>query len=169
MPRKRPRPVGPDEVTITRDPPYARIDYAGPEGGGMNLELGPEVAWMSDAEILDHHNAVADSMAALAAEWKDKVVEVPPGQPQITHHARADQWVPRGSLLRCEIGDDAETGRPRFYIDDVELDLEAFGRLMATYTGWGARIAFVPDDRTHVNPRVEVRDPGAADGDGPDT
>jgi len=46
-----------------------------------------------------------------------------------------------------------------FIIDGHELTLEEFGQLIVTHAGWGMRIAFVPDDRTHINPTVEVREP----------
>ena len=33
------------------------------------------------------------------------------------------------------------------------------GEPPTTYTGWGMRIVFVPDDETHLEPRVDVREP----------
>lgn len=40
-----------------------------------------------------------------------------------------------------------------------ELSIEQFGRLLTTYSGWGMRIVFVPDDEIEQTPRVEVREP----------
>ena len=52
-----------------------------------------------------------------------------PGRPQIEYSEWSDQWVPRGHVLRCHIEDDEE-GKPIIHVDDVELDLEAFGRML---------------------------------------
>jgi hypothetical protein len=48
-------------------------------------------------------------------------------------------------------------------IDDKELSMEEFGRMLATYAGWGMRIKFVPDDHLHRWPAHEVREPKAED------
>jgi hypothetical protein len=55
--------------------------------------------------------------------------------------------------------DDTEEGQVTITIDEHEMTLTEFGRLLLTQAGWGMRIAFVPDDRTHINPEVEVREP----------
>ena len=39
------------------------------------------------------------------------------------------------------------------------MNFTEFGRLLLTDADRGMRIAFVPDDRTHINPEVEVREP----------
>jgi hypothetical protein len=39
------------------------------------------------------------------------------------------------------------------------LSLREFGRMMTTYSGWGCRIIFVPDDEVHREPKVEVKEP----------
>ena len=44
-------------------------------------------------------------------------------------------------------------------IDDKELSLREFGRLLTVDAGWGMRIAFVPDDLIEEEPKVEVRVP----------
>ena len=44
-------------------------------------------------------------------------------------------------------------------IDDQELSLQEFGRMLTTYAGWGMRIEFVPDDQLHRRPALEVREP----------
>jgi hypothetical protein len=48
---------------------------------------------------------------------------------------------------------------PVVHIDDKELSWQEFGRMLATYAGWGMRIKFVPDDSTHEEPVTEVREP----------
>ena len=45
------------------------------------------------------------------------------------------------------------------HVDDQELTLQQFGKLLRTYAGWGMRIAFVPDELIHEEPRVELREP----------
>lgn len=40
-----------------------------------------------------------------------------------------------------------------------EPSWDEFGRLLTTYAGWGMRVTFVPDDRVHENPEVDVREP----------
>ena len=116
---------------------------------------------MSDAAILDLFNSVIDAQGQMAAEYDNRVIEIPLGRPQIKYVADADQWVPRGQVLRCLIEDD-ENGELLVQIDDQELRLQEFGRLLRTYAGWGMRITFVPDDRLTEEPEVEVREP---DGD----
>ena len=44
-------------------------------------------------------------------------------------------------------------------IDDVELDMAAFGRLLRTYAGFGMRIAFVDEDDAVEGPASVVKEP----------
>jgi hypothetical protein len=62
-------------------------------------------------------------------------------------------------VLRCVISDGGPDGQAIIYIDDHELSLEEFGRLLTTYAGWGMRTVFVPDDQIDEEPQIEVRDP----------
>ena len=55
--------------------------------------------------------------------------------------------------------DGGPDGEITVYIDDQELSLGEFGRLLLTHAGWGMRIAFVPDDLVEEEPEVEVREP----------
>jgi hypothetical protein len=158
MHRKKPRPASMDEVKISRDREDAVIKYADEAIGGMNLRIGPKIADMSDRDILALHNKVVSAMQASADAWEDVVIEIPVGREQVAFHPESNQWSPRGDVVRCLIEDD-ENGRPVFHVDGHELTLEEFGRLLVTHAGWGMRIAFVPDDRTHINPKVEVREP----------
>jgi hypothetical protein len=45
------------------------------------------------------------------------------------------------------------------YIDDKELTLREFGKLLSTYAGWGMRIIFVPDEELEKDPKIEIREP----------
>ena len=87
------------------------------------------------------------------------MIEIPPGQSQIEYLELCDQWVLRGDLLRCFIEDGGPDGEVAVHIDDQELSLREFGRLLGTYAGWGMRIAFVPDELIEEEPEVEVREP----------
>jgi len=61
-------------------------------------------------------------------------------------------------VLRCLI-QDGENGQLIVEVDDHEISLEQFGRLLTTYAGWGMRIEFVPSDELHRRPVHEVREP----------
>src|SRR5271166_3898245 len=147
-----------EEVTITREGDYVHIEYKEPDVPGTQLELGARINQMSDQEILDLFNEMLRGQAQLAAEYKHVAVEVPLGSPQIKYFARGYQWCPRGGVLRCLIEDD-ENGKLVVAIDDQELSLEEFGRMLTTHAGWGMRIEFVPDDQLHRRPALEVRQP----------
>ncbi len=147
-----------DEVIITREGDSAVIQYK--EEGIMttHLKMGPEIAGMSDAEILELFNDTLRAQAQLAAEYKHVAVEVPLGSPQIRYFAGGYQWCPRGGVLRCLVEDD-QNGQLVVGIDDQEFSLEEFGRMLTTYAGWGMRIEFVPEDQLHRRPALEVRQP----------
>jgi hypothetical protein len=91
-------------------------------------------------------------------------VEVPIGQPQIKWFELGQQWCPRGAVLRCVIGGGGGDGGrdPVIEIDDRQLTWTEFGRMLTTYSGWGMRLVFVPDDRLHEKLRIRVRDPDKA-------
>jgi hypothetical protein len=61
-------------------------------------------------------------------------------------------------VLRCLIHDDEEH-QLVVEIDEQELRLEQFGKLLTTYAGWGMRIEFVREDEVHRRPVHEVREP----------
>lgn len=147
-----------DEVIITREGDAAIIRYTEAGIPTTHLTIGPEIAFMSDESILECFNASLRAQARLAAEYKHVAVEVPLGSPQLKYAARCEQWVPRGSVVRCLIGDD-ENGRVVIEIDDNELSLEEFGRMLLCHAGWGMRIEFVPEDEVHRRPNHVVREP----------
>jgi len=147
-----------DEVTVTRDGDCARIEYR--EGGIAltNLEIGPEIAQMSDSDIVEVHNEGLRNDAKQAAEYKHVVFEMPLGSAQIEYFARCDQWVPRSCVLRCLI-QSAQHGEINVKIDEQKLRLKQFEKLLSAYEGWGMRIEFVPADEVHRRPVLEVREP----------
>jgi hypothetical protein len=158
MRKKKLRIATLDEVRISRDGDYAIIEFRDTNVATTHLKLGPEVHEMIDQEVLDRFNEVILAQQQMAAEYQHVAVEVPPGSPQIRYAAESDQWVLRGDVLRCIVEDD-EDGEAVVCIDDQELSLREFGRLLTTYAGWGMRIVFVPDDEIEKPPSIEVREP----------
>ena len=49
------------------------------------------------------------------------------------------------------------------YIDDKELDAEAFLDLIKPFAGWGMRITFMDETQVYDEPSVIVRDPDSSD------
>jgi hypothetical protein len=151
-----------NEVTIARNGDCARIEYKEEGISVTQLHIGPEIAEMSDGEILELHNKGLRNDAKQTAEYKQVAVEVPLGSAQIEYFARCDQWVPRGRVLRCLIQDD-EHGQLVVKVDEQDLRLRQFGKLLTTYEGWGMRIEFVPEEEVHRRPVLEVREPKEKD------
>jgi hypothetical protein len=147
-----------NDVTITRNGDCARIEYKEVGIPATRLEIGPEIADMSNEDILEAYNECLKNEAKLAAEGKHVAFEVPLGAGQIEYFSRCDQWVPRGGVLRCLIQDD-EHGQLIIKIDEQALSLRQFGKLLGTYAGWGMRIEFMPEDEVHRRPVLEVREP----------
>jgi hypothetical protein len=125
-----------------------------------HIQIGPKIHEMTDREVIELHNACLKDDAKLAAKYKHVAFEVPLGSAQIKYFVRCDQWVPRGGVLRCLIQDD-EHGQLVVKIDEQELRLKQFGKLMTTYEGWGMRIEFVPESEVHRRPALEVQEPKA--------
>ena len=158
MRKKRPRQASPDQVRISREGETAVIEYADPTVRVVNLRVGPSLAEMTDAEVLELFNDMLEAQAEIAAGVDPTLTEIPLGRPQIEYKERSDQWVPRGQVVRCHIEDDEE-GKPVIHVDDVELDLEAFGRMLLTFCGFGMRIAFVDEEDVNDEPEIVVREP----------
>jgi len=158
MQKKAPHIASLDEVRILRDGEEAVIEYSDPSVATVHLQIGMSLGSMTDEEILDVHNGILLAHKRLAAENEYVATEIPEGQPQIRYSEERAQWVPRSAVLRCEVHDGGPDGEATVSIDDRELSLEEFGRLLTTYAGWGMRIVFVPRDETCKSPPIEVRD-----------
>ena len=74
--------------------------------------------------------------------------------------------MPRAEVLRCHIAGDAQRGT-LICIDDVELDMVAFGRMLQVFAGFGMRIAFVDEDDVTDVPEIVVKEPDDPGTDGP--
>lgn len=164
MRMKKPYIANLGEVKISRQAEYGIIEYVEPNVSTTHLKIGPRVRDMTDQEILDEHNRILRIQQQMRLEYEHIAVEIPPGRPQIKYSELCNQWTPRGDILRCVIGDGGPGGEAILYIDEYELSLEEFGRLLTTYAGWGIRVVFVPDDRTEEEPDIEVRDPDDEEG-----
>jgi hypothetical protein len=160
MRKKKPRVASPDEVCMTREKEAVLIEFADESIASTHLTIGPTMQGMSDAEVLECYNESVRAMEYSRATYHHVAIEIPMGKPQIEYSEQCNQWTPRGDVLRCVIEDD-ENGEPVIHIDDEELSWSKFGRLIRTYAGWGMRIIFVPDDSTHEEPEIEVREPKA--------
>ena len=158
MKRKERYLVRPDEVIITREDDYAIIEYKEDGIPTTHLKLGAESTQMSDEEIVRVFNDMLRAQSQLAANYKHVALEIPLGSPQIEYFAPSDHWVARGDVLRCLINDD-EDGQLMVGIDDKELTLEEFGKLLMTHAGWGMRIEIVPEDEVHRRPAFKVGEP----------
>lgn len=156
---KRPYVASLGDVRIDRHGDEAVIEYVEPDVWTTHLKLGPEVQQMTDQEILDRFNKLIEIQQRMRAEYEHVAIEIPPGKPQIEYFEKGDHWTPRGGVLRCVIGDGGPDNEPVVHIDEQDLAWEDFGRLLTTYAGWGMRVIFVPDDETHLKPRIEVREP----------
>jgi hypothetical protein len=159
MRMKKPYIATLDQVRISRQGEYGIIEYIEPDVFTTNLKIGLQVGQMSDQEILDKHNQILQVQLQLVAEYEHIAFEIPVGSPQIEYSTLCRQWSPRGDVLRCEISDGGPHNEAVIYIDDQELSLSEFGRMLTTYTGWGMRIVFVPDDRVDEEPEIIVLDP----------
>lgn len=162
MPRKRPFVASLNEVRITRDGETAIIEYADPNVWTTHFKLGAEVQTMSDEEILERWNRGVEATEDFIAEQVYVAVEIPPGRPQLQWAERAEQWTPRGGVVRgIVLGGDKDA--PDVEVDGREMSWAEFGTTMTTYAGWGFRLCFVPDDEIYEPPTIVVRDPDDAD------
>ncbi len=161
MPRKKQRTARLDEVQISRQGDIAIVAFPDGSAPTTYLRIGPKMRTMSDAEVLEEYNECIIAQELVAASYHHIAVEVPPGQPQLKYFAPGYQWVPRGDVLRCVINDrGSRSGRQAVIeIDDQELSIEEFGKMLTTHAGWGMRICFVPEDEIENEPEIEVREP----------
>ena len=156
---RKPYPAKLDEVVIRREGAFAIIEYREPGVAVTRFRIGKPLESLSDGEILGCFNETLRAQLASLEAFPRKVVEIPDGEPQIRYFELADQWTPRGSVVRCFIDDGGADGEVVIHVDDQELSLAAFGRLLSTYAGWGMRVCFVPEERLLESPEIEVRVP----------
>jgi hypothetical protein len=160
---RRPHIASPDEVRITRDGDNAVIEYADPKVATTYFTIGKKkLDGMSDAQVLRMWNRHIRIRDELMAEYEHVCVEVPLGQAQVRYEERADQWVPRGDVLRGRVLGamaDEDLEETFITIDERDFTIREFVRMLSTFGGWGVRIAFVPDDSLHEEPEIVVKEP----------
>ena len=159
MRKRRPHVATLDEVSISRCGENALIEFADESVMSTQVRIGPSIRRLTDQQILDQFNEMIASEEQAAAQYVHVAVEIPPGQPQIQYFAPGQQWAPRGDVLRCVVDDSGPDGEAVVHIDEHDLSLSDFGRLICTYAGWGMRIVFVPEDDLEESPEIEVREP----------
>ena len=163
MRKKRARIARLDQVKISRDAENAIIEFHDSTIETTHLKIGPQVHQMSDEEILLVFNQCIASEIRNRDELGEYLaIEVPAGSPQVEYQpGTLNQWIPRGSVLRCVIEDGGgkDGTLPVIYIDDREFTWDEFGRMLCTYAGWGMRIVFVPDDELEQAPKISVGEP----------
>jgi hypothetical protein len=158
MPRlRRPRIATLQEVRIAKKKEGAIIEFLEPGIASIHLTIGPGVAGMNDQEILDLFNRTILAQEQLVASYHHIAIEIPEGRPQVNYSTDCYQWVPRGHVLRCLLSD-AE-GEAMIEIDGREFSPAEFSRMLTTFSGWGMRICFVPEDDITEEPEIEVREP----------
>jgi len=160
MRKRRPPVASLDQVRIRREGNDAIIDFRDPTIATTHFRIGPSVHRLSDQQILTRFNKIVTAEQKAARPRRYVAIEIPPGRPQVRYVPAAEQWAPRGGVLRCVIDDSGPDGEAVVHVDDRSFSLPEFGRLLCTYAGWGMRITFVPEERLAVAPRVEVGDPG---------
>ena len=151
-----------DQVHISREGESAIIEHANPAYATVNLILGPQIKTLTDREILEMFNDVIAAQEASIADPANRPIEIPEGRSQIEWLEDLQQWSARGHVLKCEVSDD-EDGNLVVYVDDEELDAEAFLQLIRPFAGWGMRITFMDESQIHDEPEVIVRDPDDGD------
>ncbi len=90
-----------DEVAIAREGETAIIQYLEEGLPGTHLKIGPELAQVTDAEILVLYNESLRAQSELAARHKHVAVEVPLNSPQISYFAQGDQWTISAFVLQA--------------------------------------------------------------------
>ncbi len=148
MRKKKIKVAFPKEVRITREGVYAHVDFID-TSYASRIEIGPEVASMSDTDILRLHNEIVLSAQRCITESKEDA-------PQIKFDQHHQSWTPLSDVLRCEIISDSGTDEPVINIDDEELSWEEFGRMVKSYNGWGLRVMFLPPEQLFNPPPVQV-------------
>ena len=157
---KKPQIASIDQVKIRREGTCAVIEYNDSSIPTIHFEIGDSIQDMKDQEILDHFNFSVEIQQQMAADYNHVAVEIPADQPQIRYDPDALQWIPRGDVLRCTISDGGPDYATSILVDEHDLSLSEFGRLLSTYNGWGMRITFVPDDELLKRPKIKVQYPG---------
>lgn len=161
MRKRQPHPPSPDEIHIRREGDTAIIEYADDSIMTTHIRFGDALATMTDDDIIEYFRDSLEQReeAARLHDWT--AIEVPAGRPQLRPIDTEQKWSPRGHVLRCTIDDGGgEDGTEAVIcIDDKELSMQEFGKMLTVFAGWGMRIVIVPEEDIYESPTIEVRDP----------
>lgn len=139
------------------------IEYADPNVATTNWRVGEKkLDKMTDAQILRLWNKSIEARDQFMAEHENVRIEIPLGKQQVKYEEIADQWVPRGHIVRARVlgamGDE-DLDEEFVTIDNRDFTIRQFVRMVGTFGGWGMRIAFVADTDLHEEPTIEIREP----------
>lgn len=161
------KPYRPDSFTledlvITRiNNEEVNIKFTDPSYYGYHIKIGPDLESMSDKDIYRYVLDFFKKLDAKAAEYEHVAIEIKEGHPQMEYSEECGAWSPVGDVLKCHImGCNEDENDPFVMIDEKELTLEEFGKLLSVYSGWGMRVVFVPGDELEKKPLIEVRKKG---------
>jgi len=155
-----------DQARVARDGEYAVVSFEGFDLEPVRYHIGPSIAAMSDAEVLRQVQqglAAADEARSVSDDAEPETnevvaLEIPPGSPQLEYLEDSETWVPRGDVVRCVL-EGKESGEVIIRVDDRQLSLDAFGRMLSAMEGWGMRLTFMPAERIEDLPVIEVSEP----------
>jgi hypothetical protein len=162
--KKSPHVASPDQVRITRKGDTAIIEYADDTVATTHFTVGAEkLATMTDEDLLAFWNEGIEASEERRRSVTYTATEIPLGKPQVEFFEEANQWTPRGHVVRCHVMSDAaiepDIDEPFVSIDGRDFTLGEFMTMVGTFGGWGMRIEFVPNDELHERPELEVREP----------
>ena len=92
---KHPYQVRLGEVRFVRNGETLQVHYPEAEIPIYNIHIGPELAGMSEQELVDAWNERLRQMTQHAADYKHVAIEVPMGSPQIELCQHSGEWTPR--------------------------------------------------------------------------
>lgn len=118
------------------------------------IEIGPELASMTDEEILRLHNNIVWSQQRLIAESKPR--EMADGVRQIEFDKRHKCWSMHSEVLRCELTSGSDANELVVCIDDNEQSWDELGQMLNSYMGWGMRITLLPQEQLFSPPSSEI-------------
>lgn len=150
----RPQFVSIETVNVERDGAYARITFKDGSAGSINIGIGPELAGMTDEDIIALHNQMVESQIESAQNWRP--TEIEEGRAQIKFDRSFGAWSAEGHVLRCMV-DSGEDEMPTIEIDGKTLSWTEFGKMLNPFAGWGMRVMFVSEDQLCNPPQPELR------------
>ena len=157
---KKPTRVSIDQVRITREGNDAIVDHADAGISGAHLAIGPEIAAMTDADIVDLYNDILEfSASAPGGVGQDGRRRTAGGKTnRLSRKQRSMGAARRRTPLHHRRRRPRGRGHHPYRRSRVVAQRNSAG-CSAVHAGWGMRIAFVPEEFVTENPTVKVRKP----------